>query len=355
MGEGAADRESEVRAAFASQAEWCARLGSPFTSLLCRTLGERLDDSTDLGRRVLGWPGKPDALNDSVPLRLCGGLHGLVRAGKLPDLARLYPPNPLSDAERLWPALRDAMQEAEPELLPWLDLPPQTNEVARSAVLMAGLAVVATETKLPLALFELGASGGLNMLLDRYDIRLGQRRFGNPASGVKLAPDWEGADPTGAEVRIASRRGVDMSPIEITDPRARERLLAYIWPDQPQRLARLEAALAIAAKEPPDVAKADAADWLETTLVAAEEPGVARVVLHSVAFQYFPAETQERIARHLDMVGSAATADAPVAWLRYETERHQSTPTLRLRIWPGGEDRLLAHADPHGRKVTWLL
>ncbi len=292
MGEGAAaDRESEVRAAFASQAEWCARLGSPFTSLLCRTLGERLDDSTDLGRRVLGWPGKPDALNDSVPLRLCGGLHGLVRAGQLPDLARLYPPNPLSDAERLWLALRDAMGAAEAELLPWLDLPPQTNEVARSAVLMAGLAVVATETKLPLALFELGASGGLNMLLDRYDIRLGPRRFGDPASGVKLAPDWEGADPTGAEVRIASRRGVDMSPIEITDPRARERLLAYIWPDQPQRLARLEAALAIAAKEPPDVAKADAADWLETTLVAAEEPGVTRVVLHSVAFQYFPAET----------------------------------------------------------------
>jgi hypothetical protein len=102
------------------------------------------------------------------------------------------------------------------------------------------------------------------------------------------------------------------------------------------------------------VAKADAADWLETTLVAAEEPGVTRVVLHSVAFQYFPAETQERIARHLDMVGAAATADAPVAWLRYETERLQSTPTLRLRIWPRGEDRLLAHADPHGRKIQWV-
>ena len=354
MGEGARDRESEVRAAFARQAEWCAKLGSPFTSLLCRTLGKKLDRSTDLGWRVLDWPGKPDALHDSVPLRLCGGLHALVRAERLPDLARLYPPNPLPDPERLWPALREAMGEAEPELLPWLDLPPQTNEVARSAVLMAGLAVIAAKTKLPLSLYELGASGGLNMLLDRYDIRLGQQRFGDPASGVKLAPDWQGGDPPGAEVRIATRRGVDMSPIDVTDGRARERLLAYVWPDQPQRMDRLQAALGIAAAAPPAVAKADAADWLEENLVVAPEPGTVRVVLHSVAFQYFPAGTQERIARHLERVGSAASSDAPVAWLRYETERLQSTPTLRLRIWPGGEDRLLADADPHGREVKWL-
>jgi hypothetical protein len=173
MAEGAQDRESEVRAAFARQAEWCAKLGSPFTSRLCEVLGQRLDRDTDLGRRVLDWPGKPDALHDSVPLRLCGGLHGLVRAGRLPSLAALYPPTPLPEEDALWPALRQAMQDAEPELLPWLDLPPQTNEVARSAVLTAGLAVIAAETTLPLSLFELGASGGLNMLLDRYDIRLG--------------------------------------------------------------------------------------------------------------------------------------------------------------------------------------
>jgi hypothetical protein len=354
MAEGAQDRESEVRPAFARQAEWCAKLGSPFTSRLCEVLGQRLDRDTDLGRRVLDWPGKPDALHDSVPLRLCGGLHGLVRAGRLPSLAALYPPTPLPEEDALWPALRQAMQDAEPQLLPWLDLPPQTNEVARSAVLTAGLAVIAAETTLPLSLFELGASGGLNMLLDRYDIRLGARRYGDPESGVKLAPDWEGGEPPEASIVISARRGVDMSPIDITDERARERLLAYVWPDQQQRMERLEAALAIAAEEPPTVQQGDAADWLEQNLVGASEPGAVRVVLHSIAFQYFPAETQDRIARHLEGVGSAATPDAPVAWLRYELEELAGTPTLRLRLWPGGEDRLLAHADAHGRKVTWL-
>ena len=67
----------------------------------------------------------------------------------------------------------------------------------------------------------------------------------------------------------------------------RARLLAYLWPDQPERLARLEAALAIAADDPPRVDKADAADWIEASLALAPEPGVTRVVMHSVAFQYF--------------------------------------------------------------------
>jgi hypothetical protein len=355
VGEGAADRESEVRAAFARQAEWCAKLGSPFTSLLCRTLGEKLDGGTDLGRRVLGWPGKPDALHDSVPLRLCGGLNALVRAGRLSGLAPLYPPNPLPAPDRLWPALREAMGEAEAELLPWLELPPQTNEVARSAVLTAGLAVVAAETGLPLSLYELGASAGLNLLLDRYDIRLGaRRRYGHPASAVKLAPDWHGGDPPDAAITISGRRGVDLSPIDLADERARDRLLAYVWPDQGQRVARLEAALAIAADSAPPVAEGDAAAWLEAELGEAAEPGVVRVVLHSIAFQYFASETQERIARHIERVGQSASPEAPVAWLRYELEQVRGSPSLRLRLWPGGEDRLLAHADPHARAVEWV-
>ncbi len=353
MGEAVGGRESEVRAAFARQADWCAKLGSPFTSRLCEVLGRELDRKTEVGRRVLDWPGKPDALNDSVPLRLCGGLHGLVRAGRLPELAAMYPPNTLPDANRLWPVLRDALRDGDADILAWLDLPPQTNEVARSAVLTSGLAVVAAETGLPLSLYELGASGGLNLLLDRYDIRLGTARFGDPRSAVKLAPDWEGADPPQAGFRIAERQGVDISPVDILDERARERLLAYVWPDQPERLARLEAALAIAAEEPPSLVKGDAADWLEETLAATSEPGTVRVVLHSIAFQYFPAGTQERIATHLERVGASARTDAPVAWLRYELEQRQGSPTLRLRLWPGGEDRLLAHADAHGLRVRW--
>jgi hypothetical protein len=137
--------ETAVREAFAAQAQACAERGSPFTGLLCDVLGRSLDRSTEAGRRVLDWSGRPDARGDSVPLRLAAGLHALVRRGRVPRLAALYPPNPPPEAEALGAALADALSDADADLLPWLDRAPQTNEPLRSAPLMAGLLVIAAQ------------------------------------------------------------------------------------------------------------------------------------------------------------------------------------------------------------------
>ena len=175
--------EEAVREAFRAQAEASAARGSPFTALLSEALGRILDRRTQVGRRVLAWRGRPDARGDSVPLRLAGGLHALVRRGRLPRLAALYPPRPLPGDEALSSALDEALRDAEGELLPWLDRPPQTNEPLRSAPLMAGLLVVAARTKgQPLALFEAGASAGLILVLDRYRHRLGGTEAGDRRS-----------------------------------------------------------------------------------------------------------------------------------------------------------------------------
>lgn len=343
-----------VRDAFASQAGWCEKLGSPFTGRLCETVGRNLDTSNAVGRRILDWPGNPDALHDSVPLRLCGALHALSRSGAAAGLAALYPPNPLPSAETLWADLQGAFVAHEATLLPWLDLAPQTNEVARSAVLMAGLAVVATETGLPLALRELGASAGLNLRLDRYRNELGSRVLGDPASEVRLKPEWDGPDVPDAVIRVVSRRGIDLNPLDVTDERHRERLLAFVWADQAERLARLQAALAAAERDPPALDRGDAADWLEAELEQTAEPGIARVVMHSIAFQYFPAATQERIGAAMTRAGEAAEAETPLAWVSYEIEPESGSAVLRLRTWPDGRNRALARADPHGRRVSWL-
>jgi hypothetical protein len=341
--------EAQVRAAFARQAEWAAKLGSPFTARLCALLGERLDRSTETGRRVLGWPGKADPFTDALPLRLTGGLHALVRRGGAPQLAACYPPDPMPDDETLWAALGPVL--AQPDLLPWLESAPQTNEVGRSAVLMSGLLAVAGLFAKPMELLELGASAGLNLMLDRYGYDLGGLEAGDRDSALRLRPEWKGAPPPDAQVVVVRRRGVDLHPLDAR--RDGDRLLAYVWPDQARRLAQLEAALAIAAAEPPLVEAGDAADWLEARLAERHEAGAARVVLHSIAFQYFPDSSRARIVEAMEEAGAAATSQAPRAWLRYEHEGGERI-TLRLRAWPGGEDRLLAYCHPHGAQVDWV-
>lgn len=335
--------EAAVRASFAEQAGWCERLGSPFTALLCRVLGETLDRTTVTGRRVLAWPGDPAPSADALALRLCGGLHGLVRSGAVPALAALYPPSPLPDESNLAPALRPVLDR--PDLAAWLDLPPQTNEVGRSAVLMAGLLVAADALRRPLHLLELGASAGLNLILDRYGYDLGGLRCGNPASPLQLRPAWKGPRPPAAEVKIAARRGVDLAPPE--DP---GRLLAYIWPDQAERLANAEAAIRLVEGEPPSVDRGDAGDWIDMQLAAPPAEGTARIIMHSVAYQYFPPETQGRVTGAIE----AAGAREPLAWLRMEKVPADEKFSLRLKLWPGGEDRLLAWTHPHARQISWV-
>ncbi len=111
----------------------------------------------------------------------------------------------------------------------------------------------------------------------------------------------------------------------------------------------------IATGSVPRVDRASAAEWIETALpLAVLQSGVTRVVLHSIAFQYFGDADRRRIADHLDRVGAVATADAPLAWLRFETAPETKGPELRLKVWPDASERRLATADAHVRSIVWL-
>src|SRR5918994_1980948 len=266
--------EAAIRKAFAEQAQACAQRGSPFTSHLCEALARVLDRSTRTGQRVLVWPGRPDARGDSVPLRLVGGLHALVRQGPLPGFATHYPPHPLPDLQVLEKALAEVLPTADDRLLPWLDLPPQTNEPMRSAPLMAGLLVIAQATNgLPFALYEVGASAGLLLALDRYRHCLGETVVDTQDALVLIAPQWEGSSPPNAQMQIVRRQGSDIEPLDVRKQDDRERLLAYIWADQADRLARVETALGIAAIDPPRLERADAAEWTERMIKTEPEAG----------------------------------------------------------------------------------
>ncbi len=341
--------ESPFRRHARQQSGFCAALGAPFTALLCRVLADSIPAASQLGRRLDAWPADPNA--DALVLRIAGGLHATVLAGDAPALAELYPPAPLPDSDRLAAAVGPVLHD--PAFARWLESAPQTNEVGRSGPLAAGMLAVLAATDLPLALFELGASAGLNLLPDRYCLKLGGTTAGSADSPLTIQPQWEGQDPPDVALRIANRAGVDLNPLAVTDPTAAVAMLAYVWPDQPERLARMRHAIALAKIDPPLILAGDAAAFVEANVWP--QRGVTTTVFHSIALQYFSKDAQGRIAAHMARAGAAASPAAPLAWLRYEMAdpSNPGAPELRLRLWPG-DDRLLAVGHPHGSSLKWL-
>ncbi|WP_018184461.1 DUF2332 domain-containing protein [Kaistia granuli] len=340
-----------VLKAFQAQAAACRGLGSPFTADVCDAVGARLDETSRFGRRILGWSGDPVA--DALALRAAAGFHALKRAGRSPALTAAYPPNTI-DGETLADALTAAIGEHDQFLHDWLDSPPQTNEVARSSVLLGGALILGQEIGLPIAWHEIGASIGLNLGFDRYRYELGAASWGAADSPVRIRSEWRGPAPdTAAPLKILERAGCDLQPLDPRSKRDRERLLAYIWADQTERLARASAALDVAAAASWRVEKADAAAWVERRLSAPQTSGTLRVLAHTIMWQYLPGATQAAITASLDEVGRKATAATPLAWLRMEADEKPGTAGVRLTTWPGGATREIARADFHGRFVDW--
>jgi hypothetical protein len=92
---------------------------------------------------------------------------------------------------------------------------------------------------------------------------------------------------------------------------------------------------------------------LPSVLPPASEPYVTRVVFHSIFWGYLEPEAQALIAAHLATVGAAAVTERPLAWLRLELAGRDEPAALKLTLWPGGADEVLASAHPHGAWVRW--
>jgi hypothetical protein len=343
-----------IVAIFDGQIAWCRAGGAPFTADILEVMRTNLRAGGALAPLVVPWRGNP--LADALPLRVAGAMHLMVRTGRAPGLARYYPPNGRAtwDAQTVAREVEAAASANLGFVRDVLSRPPQTNETGRSAVLMPGYAEIARQTGLPLRVFELGASAGLNLLWDRYAYRYGERSIGVSGAPLTVCAEWRGPW-CGVErlPRVVERRGCDRSPIDLDEPGAADRLISYVWPEQAERLARLESAIVLARREKPPLDKADAAEWLEHRL-AATVPGTATVVAHTIVWQYFSKETSTRARAALNEAGVRATPNAPLAWLSLEQYAVDQSPMLKLTRWPGGETRTLARAHPHGAWIEWL-
>ena len=341
-----------VRTAFANQVAYCRANDARVTARVVGALGALLGKpASEFARRIAGWKGPP--LADALSLRAAGGIHALHLTGTAHELAPIY-----ADSEDINDAtiIAAVVARHEAALLPWLDGPPQTNEAGRSSNFIAAMLWLADKGLPPcFDCREIGSSGGINLMIDRYHYDLGGVHVGPQPGAIAFTPQWRGDHPPQHAIEFAGLKGCDVAPVDLTDPAQALRLKAYIWPEHHIRFARIEAAIAAATEDPPRLIRATAADFVEAELAKPQAEGTTRVLMHSVVWQYIPADQQARVTAAMEEAGKRATADRPLAWVALEANRTVHHHELVVRHWPGGEaPRKIAQAHAHGAWIEWL-
>lgn len=341
-----------VAAAFDNQVAYCAASGAQITARICGALRDLIEagEGGAVLDRVRNWSGAP--LADALPLRLAGGLHALHLKGTEPALGSIYTDTQGVDDTQIVAA---ALHKHEAELLPWLDGPPQTNEAGRSANFIAAMLWLA-EQGLPAKFecLEIGSSAGINLMLDRYHYDLGGVQVRPEPGAIRFQPEWQGDAPPDHPIEIVSTKGCDVAPVDLTDPEQALRLKAYIWPEHTVRFERLEAAIAEAAKQAPDLVHRNAADFVEAELAKPQQSGTTRMLMHSIVWQYVPEDQQARVTAAMEAAGARATPDKPLVWVALEANRVLHIHEMVVRYWPGGEEPVVVtRAHPHGAWIGW--
>jgi len=339
-----------------SQGRFCAASGSAMYGELFELVANDVEAGGVFATILSGHEDDPS--RHAVPLRLLGGLHRLVLDGRAAELRRWYPSTggtwDAGSAIQAWPEILRTATRSGDTLRAALDQPPQTNEVGRSAALIGGLLRINRGFDLPIRLFEVGSSAGLNMRADHYHYRYGRGEWGPVDSPVTIDDAWHGALPPHGAVRIIERNGYDIAPIDVTGADGEMTLLSYVWPDQDARLDRLRGAIAVARNVPARLERNTAAEAVAGLGLA---DGALTVLWHSITWQYMSDDERAAVREGIGAVGAQADAGSPFAHLTLEPARDGPGAPIRFlvraRSWPGGELAVLAECHPHGPPVNW--
>jgi hypothetical protein len=342
----------------------------PHLPLYSRICAEAADDPSVVSLLEAAQPGQ------ERPVLLLAALHDLVL--RTPDVpaARWYTsvggrsPGPSDDP---WPDVRSTLVDHASALRAVIAArATQTNEVNRAVYVAALLTAASADVgAMPVALVELGCSAGLLLGLDRFRISVGDAVLGDPGSPVQCAGSLR---PGSAALvspslpPIVERVGLDLAPVALADDDEVRWLEACLWPDQPERLVRFRAAVALLRPDPPLVVRGDMVDDLSSVAHSARAvasatsgaPDVHLVVMSNWALTYVRRDRRPLIASALaDLAAdgrpvSWITAEPPGAVPDVEPPSLEGETVLALRRWRAGAElppSVVGVAHPH---APWL-
>jgi hypothetical protein len=249
------------------------------------------------------------------PTVILAALHDLALAGDAPALAAAYA---AADGDAAAGAAIDTLLQMTDSVVAMaVRRQPRANETGRYAVLYPAIAEAARRVGADaVGLIDVGCSAGLNLNVDRVGIAYSDgQSLGDPSSPVQLSSSIVGRRPvpTRAMPEVVARLGVDLDPVDVTDADDARWLRACLPPDQPDRLARLEAEMALAATAPPLLLQGDAVEVLPAAFALVPADALP-VVTTTWSLSHFPLEGRLRFLHRLD----EAAAGRTVAWVSAE-------------------------------------
>jgi len=305
-----------------------------------------------------------------LPILLFAAVHFLVLDDPDGELAACYRGDP-GAAQDPWPLFRRLVDDRFDELAELVATRTiQTNEVGRSSVLLPAFTAVHRRFGRPLSLVELGPSAGLNLFFDRFAYRYDDGvELGDPAAGVRLecAVRGDTAPPRDVPPPVRGRVGVDLAPVDVTDPEACRWLEACLWPRLTDRSRRLRAAIELARTDPPDLRRGSALDLLPA-LVAAADPDSVVCLYATWVLAYFSHDERDALGALLDELG--AERDLALVTSEYPSvapgidrpgrpaavAEAKGASLVGLATWQGGvrTGAPVAWCHAHGAWIDWL-
>lgn len=224
----------------------------------------------------------------------------------------------------------------------------QTNEVGRCAVLLPLLAALPQ----PLALLEVGASAGLCLYPDRYAYQYGDHVVGSGEPVLECTAT--GIPPPTCLPEVAWRAGLDLNPLDVSNPGDVAWLDANIWPEHAYRRERLRAAVAVARADPPLLVRGDLVEDLPA--LAAQAPdGATLVVFHTAVLYQVPAPRRKAFFEVVRGLPGHWIANEDPAMLRDESLPElaalEAKPLHNVLALDGTP---LAWTRWHGQEISWF-
>lgn len=292
-----------------------------------------------------------------MPNLLFGAVHYLLLRGATDKLSSFYPslsPDPRPAAEA-YPYFREFCLKYEHDIRVLLSSRlVQTNEVARCSYLLPAFAFISDENPgSPLSIVDIGASAGLHLLWNRYYYEYSTIAVGDESSSLRLKAEVRGSNPPpipNAFPSVAFQIGLDLNPIDVTDPDSALWLRALVWPEHQHRAAQLKSAIDLAIANPPSMIAGDALKALPAILNRAPSDSTL-CIFHAHTINQFSQDERAQFNSLLDELSK----ERDIYLLSAEMLTRQDYATLELASIRGGikSTRKLANVDAHGSWLQW--